>query len=118
MYWFGALGHSFGSQTQPIALCDKVVKCGTAISTPSSPAIDRIKPWVCRSGTVGHPTLLLWDHGPTISVEFVRHIQHPQEHRPQPVSVEQGVHATTPKPGVRILNGMTELGRLNFQRTA
>jgi hypothetical protein len=31
---------------------------------------------------------LLRDLGATISVEFVRHIQHPKEDRPQPISAE------------------------------
>jgi hypothetical protein len=49
-------------------------------------------------GTVGHPTLLLRDLVATISVGFVRHIQHPQEDRPQPVSVEWGgMHRRLPK---------------------
>ncbi|MFT4782704.1 MAG: hypothetical protein ACI9IV_000433, partial [Paracoccaceae bacterium] len=37
-----------------------------------------------------HPTLLLRDLGATISVELVRHLQHPQEDRLQQVSVERG----------------------------
>jgi hypothetical protein len=41
-------------------------------------------------GTVGHPTLLLRDLGATISVELVRHLQHPQEDWTQPVSVQWG----------------------------
>ncbi|MFT6932910.1 MAG: hypothetical protein ACJAXT_001610, partial [Paracoccaceae bacterium] len=36
------------------------------------------------------PTLLLRDLGATISVELVRHLQHPQEDRLQQVSVERG----------------------------
>jgi hypothetical protein len=39
---------------------------------------------------IGHPALLLWDLVATISVGFMRHLKHPQENRPQPISAEWG----------------------------
>ena len=39
---------------------------------------------------VGHLLLLLWDLVATISVEFVRHLKHPQENRPHIISAVLG----------------------------
>jgi hypothetical protein len=48
-------------------------------------------------GAVGHAVLLLWNLVTTISVELVRHLQHPQEVRPQPISVERGSMQQRPR---------------------
>jgi hypothetical protein len=41
---------ALADKLSPLPLRDKVVKCGTAISTLNSPAMERIKPSGCRSG--------------------------------------------------------------------
>jgi hypothetical protein len=41
-------------------------------------------------GPIGQPMLLLRDLITMIGVELVRHLQHPQEKRPQPISVDRG----------------------------
>jgi hypothetical protein len=46
--WLSVLG--LGRNIRPLLRRDNVEKSGTAISAPSSVAIERIKPWVCRSG--------------------------------------------------------------------
>jgi hypothetical protein len=45
-----ALGAVLTDKLGPLPLRDRVDKSGTAISTPSSPAMERIKPWVLRRG--------------------------------------------------------------------
>lgn len=50
--WIGArlLGFRYACKVNPLPLRDKVEKPGTEIATPSSPEMERIRPWVCHSG--------------------------------------------------------------------